>query len=111
MSRMSENSITDQDICNEMVTKIAKLAKLRLTKAEVEGYQDDFKGLLEMFHALDELAIDVDNQPERVFIDAEECREDEIKEIDGSGLKKASPYYNSDTSYFDVPQFIGNEDD
>lgn len=108
---MSEYSRTDQHICNEMVTKIAKLARLRLTEEEVTQYQDDFTGLLEMFHALDELGFDTDYHPEKFFIQADDCREDIVKTPDISKLEKASAYYNTSTSYFDVPQFIGNDNE
>jgi aspartyl/glutamyl-tRNA(Asn/Gln) amidotransferase C subunit len=108
---MSEYSRTDQHICNEMVTNIAKLARLRLTEQEVMRYQDDFRGLLEVFHALDGLAFDTDYQPEKFFIQADDCREDVAKTPDINKLEKASAYYNASTSYFDVPQFIGNDDE
>ena len=108
---MSQQSITDQHICDEMVTKIAKLARLRLTKAEALQYQKDFTGLLEMFHALDELNFDPEYQMERFVMEADDCRDDVIKEADISQVEKASAYFNTETSYFDVPQFIGNNNE
>lgn len=108
---MSLQQETDQKICNEMVTKIAKLAKLRLTEAEASEYQSHFTKLLEMFHTLDELAYDESYKPERLLLNAEDCREDVPKEVDLSRLEKASDHYNSATSYFDVPQFIGQDNE
>lgn len=102
---------TTQEICHEMVTRIARLANLRLTPEEAEQYQKDFTGLLEMFEELEELGFDPEYQPEKFFMNAEDCREDIVHEVDNTDLDQASPYYNKTTSYFDVPQFIGNQDE
>lgn len=108
---MSQQTVTDKQICDELVTKIAKLAKLRLTDKEASEYQLHFTKLLEMFHVLDELEYDPAYKPERLVLNAENCREDEVVEADLSRLEKASPYYNKSTAYFDVPQFIGQENE
>ena len=97
---------TDKHICDEMVTKIAALARLRLTEEEAKRYQGNFTELLAMFHELDDLPLDSTIVPENVLLDAEDCREDIPQEVDLSLIEKACPYYNAKTSYFDVPQFI-----
>lgn len=108
---MSNQNTTDQTICNEMVTKIAKLAKLHLTEKESQQYEKDFEGILEMFHALDTLDLEKNKTAERLIIPAENCREDIPTEVDLSNLSQACDYYNTKTSYFDVPQFIGQDDE
>jgi|GEM_PF-4827830 aspartyl/glutamyl-tRNA(Asn/Gln) amidotransferase C subunit len=108
---MSINNAADQQICNEIVTNIAKLAKLRLTDDEIIRFQSDFTGLLEMFHALDDLELDDDYLPERIFVNAEDCREDEIVMVNHKGLEKAAKHYDADTGYFNVPQFIGEDNE
>ncbi|MEC7030172.1 MAG: hypothetical protein VXW87_00680 [Pseudomonadota bacterium] len=103
---MATNTPKDEIICNEMVTHIAKLAKLRLTPEEAQHYQDNFSGLLLLFHELDTLNVPQNISYDLVLKDAHESREDIPTQIDNSALSQASPSYNNDTHYFDVPQFI-----
>ena len=107
---MSTNQKNDQEICETMVTKIAKLARLRLTDEEALRYKKDFEDLLEMFHELDKLPQTSQPSTGAKIADAEHCREDVVSLEDATNNIKAScTHYNPDTSYFDVPQFIEQE--
>lgn len=108
---MTLENRTDKHICDEMVTKIASLARLRLTEDEALRYQKQFTELLAMFHELDALPLDKDLMPENILLTAEDCREDSVEEVDRTLLEKACPYYNPKTFYFDVPQFIENNNE
>ena len=103
---MPVNNPNDENICEEMVTRIARLAKLRLTPEEASQYQSNFVELLALFHDLDNLDISQNVSADLVLRDASECREDTPRDIDNTALKGASPFYNEQSSYFDVPQFI-----
>ena len=108
---MATNTTNDDNICEEMVTRIAQLAKLRLTPEEASHYQGNFSELLKLFHELDNLDISQNISADLVLRNASECREDKSSAIDNSALKQASPFYNEQSSYFDVPQFIEYDDE
>ena len=107
---MSNTPHKDEDICETMVTKIAKLARLRLTDTEATRYKQDFEDLLAMFHELDKLPKSDASSASIHIIDAQNCREDVVSLEDTTDNIRAScKHYNTDTSYFDVPQFIEQE--
>ena len=108
---MSEYAIQDQQICEEIVTKIASLAKLRLTNEESELYQTYFTELLTLFHELDSLDLAQEVSTDTTLINADDCREDKVQDIHMPGIKGASPNFNEETRYFDVPQFIEYDDE
>jgi len=108
---MSKLNTQDQQICEEIVTQIATLAKLRLTNEESEIYQAYFTELLTLFHELDTLDISYDLISDNTLLNADDCREDMPSTIDLSGIKNASPHFNEKTRYFDVPQFIEYDDE
>ena len=108
---MSELNAQDQHICEEIVTRIATLAKLRLTTEESEIYQSYFTELLTLFHELDTLDISQNISSDNTLLNADDCREDNPQTIDLSGIKRASPHFNEETRYFDVPQFIEYDDE
>jgi aspartyl/glutamyl-tRNA(Asn/Gln) amidotransferase C subunit len=108
---MATNNPNDENICEEMVTRIAQLAKLRLTPEEASHYQSNFSELLALFHELDSLDISQNVSTDLVLRNASECREDIPATIDNSALSEASPFYNEQSSYFDVPQFIEYDDE
>ncbi len=108
---MSDLNAQDQHICEEIVTRIATLAKLRLTTEESEIYQSYFTELLTLFHELDTLDISQNVSSDNTLLNADDCREDTPQTIDLSGIKQASPHFNEDTRYFDVPQFIEYDDE
>ena len=108
---MPESFAQDQHICEEIVTRIATLAKLRLTNEESEIYQSYFTELLSLFHELDSLSLLENESTNSTLINADDCREDVARTIDLSAIKGASPYFNEKTRYFDVPQFIEYDDE
>ena len=108
---MTELNSADQNICNDMVTKIAKLARLRLTAQEAADYQENFTELIKLFHELDDLDITLSSTTNRLLTNAQDCRSDSPEQMDMSQLSKASPHFNSETKYFDVPQFIEYNDE
>ena len=108
---MSELNAQDQHICKEIVTRIATLAKLRLTTEESEIYQSYFTELLTLFHELDTLDISQNISSDNTLLNADDCREDNPRTIDLSSIKRASPHFNEETRYFDVPQFIEYDDE
>ncbi len=103
---MVTSNQADQNICKEMVTKIAHLAKLRLTPEEASQFQHNFSELLLLFHELDNLDISKSISTDLTLLSASDCREDIPVTIDNTSLPAACPFYNQETSYFDVPQFI-----
>lgn len=108
---MSLHSAQDKQICEEIVTKIATLAKLRLTEEEATLYQSYFTELLTLFHELDSLST-MENVPlDTVLTNADDCREDIATPVDTNNIKAASPHFNEVTRYFDVPQFIEYNDE
>ena len=108
MSKIVHN---DQEICETMVTKIAKLARLRLTDTEATRYQKDFEDLLVMFHELDKLPQQDSSTASTRITDAQDCREDKVSLTDASeNIAASCQHYNPDTLYFDVPQFIEQND-
>lgn len=108
---MSEHSQTDQHICDEIVTKIAKLARLRLTEEEAMLYRENFTELMQLFHELDSLDISQNVSTSLTLNNADDCRDDIVITPDNSQLQNASPHYNSESNYFDVPQFIEYNDE
>ena len=106
---MTQNN-RDKQICGEIVTRIALLAKLRLTPDESEMYRSDFSALLELFHQLDELDISSTENVDISLMNAEDCREDIPGEgLSTEGISRATPHFNKNSTFFDVPQFIDHE--
>lgn len=108
---MSDINTTDQHICEEMVTKIAKLARLRLTQEEAGEYRANFKDLMLLFHELDSLDVSQNITTDLRLINASDCREDIVNIPDNTHLADASAHYNETSCYFDVPQFIEYDDE
>lgn len=108
---MSDINTKDQHICEEMVTKIAKLARLRLTTEEAGEYRENFKDLMLLFHELDSLDVSQNVTTDLKLVNASDCREDIVTIPDNTKLAEASPHYNEASRYFDVPQFIEYDDE
>lgn len=98
-------------ICDQIVTKISKLARIRLTKDEAEHYRKDFVSILRMFEQLDDLPADPQQEKDILLINIDECRDDEIGEAKlKPQLDQFFTHYNNETNYFDVPQFIDQDE-
>lgn len=108
---MSEHTQTDQFICDEIVTKIAQLARLRLTEEEAKQYRENFADLMQLFHELDSLNISEDTSSALSLNNANDCREDLVMIPNNDAIEQASPHYNLNSHYFDVPQFIEYKDE
>tara|TARA_A100001015_G_scaffold83379_1_gene92556 strand:- start:5476 stop:5799 length:324 start_codon:yes stop_codon:yes gene_type:complete len=101
----------DRIICDNLVTSIAKLARLRLTGEESAKYKEDFSSLLALFHELNDIPHYPHKSLDINLMAAEECREDVPEENTTlSSLPTASDHFNPESSFFDVPQFIGNDE-
>lgn len=101
----------DRIICDNIVTNIAKLARLRLTEEESISYMQDFSSLLELFHQLNDIPLCPNKSLDVNLMAAEECREDTPEENTTlSALPSATNHFNPESSFFDVPQFIGHDE-
>ena len=108
---MSLTDEHDHDISQEIVTKIAKLSRLRLTKDETALYQKNFETLLKMFHELDDLQESSDDPIDVQLLNAENCRQDvQTSSNITDRLIQSLPNFNKDSLYFDVPQFIDHNE-
>ena len=108
---MSLTSEHDHDVSQEIVTKIAKLSRLRLTEDETLLYQKNFETLLKMFHELDSLQETTDDPIDVQLLNAENCRKDiQTSSNITDRLIQSLPNFNKDSLYFDVPQFIDQDE-
>ncbi len=95
-------------ITKDQVSKVADLARLRLTEAELEHFTSHLGAVLD--HASDMDALDVSDLPDRVMPYALEnvLREDEVGEtLDREELLASAPVVESDR--FRVPPIMGDE--
>lgn len=80
------------EITKEQVLKIAKLARLKLTDAEVELYQKRLGRVVGYVRELDALNLDVDGFPSHVPEDVQLFREDVVRVFeDREALLKNAP--------------------
>lgn len=96
------------DISNEMVDKLADLAKLEFSPAEKEQLKGDLSKITGFFEKLNEL--DTDNVEPLVFMSDEVnvLREDEVQHpITKEEALRNAPAKDSD--YFRVPKFLDKQ--
>ena len=89
----------------QLILKLEKLARLKLSKAESEKIQGDLNNILQMVSKLEEL--DLDNVEPLVYITDEVnvLREDEIKnQVDREAALSNAPDRNEE--HFKVPKVI-----
>ena len=93
------------DISNEMVDKLADLAKLEFNSEEKEKIKDDLNKIITFIDKLNEL--DTEHVEPLIFMTDEVniLREDEVKQVimHEDALKNAPA---KDSDYFRVPKFL-----
>lgn len=93
------------DITNEMVDKLADLAKLEFSTDEKEKLKDDLGRIIAFFEKLNEL--DTEHVEPLIFMSdaVNVLREDEVKQVitHEEALKNAPA---RDSDYFRVPKFL-----
>ncbi len=106
---MSNTTHSDKEICQSIVGKIAELSVLKLTDEERKSYKHDFEALIKMFHALDDIDLNI-GQSQSLLVDIDECRDD-IPNDQSPNLEVSSPYFNSASNLFDVPQLFKDDNE
>jgi aspartyl/glutamyl-tRNA(Asn/Gln) amidotransferase C subunit len=106
---MSNTTHSDKEICQSIVGKISELSVLKLTETEKESYKHDFEALIKMFHALDDVDINM-SQSEPLLVDIDQCRDDQ-PQSESPDLEVSSPYFNTSSNLFDVPQLFKDDNE
>ena len=101
----------DQAITPEYVRYIAEdLAKIKIQDDELSGFHKAFKDTVDLFKVFDAINtdhIDAIHRPARTLT---QCRTDRVTATDmRKDIESSSPYFDSETHLFDVPQVIDDE--
>ncbi|MEE3003335.1 MAG: hypothetical protein VX335_03190 [Pseudomonadota bacterium] len=103
-------------ISDSEMRKIAQLSMLNLGQEELNNLKGDFVKTLELFKELeskDVKAVEVRYEASKLAMHPRADAVHDLSKIDDHSINerigKSSPYFNSDTCYFDVPLVIDTE--
>lgn len=91
------------EINEALICKIASLAKLKLSKAEIKKFEKDFKEILKAFKILDEVNTNSVKSSFRPFEEKNHLREDKIKPSLYHPINKVR---NKEEHFFKAPKTI-----